>query len=99
MFATGCTDIWHLMVIALDRMMAIISPIRYLAWGKKISVTVVAIVCCWINGSIWAILPLTGMRNKGYCSSPMFSIAISCNYRAGHVLGLGKTATTAITHS
>lgn len=64
MFATGCTDIAHLMVIALDRLMAVTSPIRYMAWGKKTSISAAAIVFCWIFGSIWAILPLTGVEHN-----------------------------------
>ncbi|XP_067937045.1 visual pigment-like receptor peropsin [Watersipora subatra] len=66
MFGTGCTDITHLMVIALDRMLAIASPIKYRAWAQKPILTFVGVAFSWLHGFFWAILPLTGMSAYGY---------------------------------
>ncbi|XP_067937044.1 visual pigment-like receptor peropsin [Watersipora subatra] len=66
MFGTGCTDIAHLTVIAIDRMLAIASPIKYRAWAQKPILTVIALAFSWLYGFFWAILPLTGMSAYGY---------------------------------
>lgn len=60
MFTTGCADIAHLTVIALDRMMAIASPIKYRAWAQKPMLTVLGITFSWCYGFLWAALPLMG---------------------------------------
>lgn len=60
MFATGCTDIAHFMVIAIDRVVAITAPIKYKAHKKKTAPTALAIAFSWVYGSVWALLPLVG---------------------------------------
>lgn len=60
MYWTGCADIAHLMVIAVDRMLAIASPIRYKALAGKPTATIVAVSFSWAYGFLWAFLPLVG---------------------------------------
>ena len=64
MFTTGCGDIAHLTVIALDRMMAIASPIKYRAWAQKPALTAAGIIFSWMYGFLWAFLPLVGKLTK-----------------------------------
>lgn len=68
MYATGCVDITHLMVIAVDRMLAITSPIKYKALGGSKAATIGAILFSWAYGTLWAILPLFGESYSPYTS-------------------------------
>ncbi|XP_067936266.1 melanopsin-A-like isoform X2 [Watersipora subatra] len=65
-FLTGCTDITHLTAIALDRMFAIASPIRYRAWAHNRNLTIFVLTICWLHGLVWAVLPLTGLSSYAY---------------------------------
>ncbi|KAF6040428.1 ninaE [Bugula neritina] len=62
MYMTGCADIGHLVVISVDRLLAITSPIKYRSWGNKPILNIVAVIVPWVFGNFWAVLPLFAIK-------------------------------------
>ncbi|KAF6022026.1 OPN4 [Bugula neritina] len=66
MYATGCTTICHLTIIAIDRALAITTPIKYRSWRKKPALSAVAISIPWVFGLLLAVPPLAGFQRYTY---------------------------------
>ncbi|KAF6019834.1 ninaE [Bugula neritina] len=74
MYMTGCADIGHLVVISVDRLLAITSPIKYRSWGNKPILNIVAVIVPWVFGNFWAVLPLFGLQRYTYEGATSCSI-------------------------